>query len=45
MKRRVLAWSGRTPPPGTKINVPNNREEKRSINNGGEGVVSDYFQV
>ncbi|XP_073953008.1 uncharacterized protein [Choristoneura fumiferana] len=28
-----------------KINVPNNREEKRSINNGAEGVVSDYFQV
>ncbi|XP_059053488.1 uncharacterized protein LOC131847837 isoform X2 [Achroia grisella] len=28
-----------------KINVPNNREPKTSINNGPEGIVSDYFQV
>ncbi|KAM3966994.1 uncharacterized protein ACR2FA_011877 [Aphomia sociella] len=28
-----------------KINVPNNRDPKSSINNGPDGVVSDYFQV
>ncbi|XP_026318571.1 transcription factor mef2A isoform X2 [Hyposmocoma kahamanoa] len=28
-----------------KINIPNNRNPKSSINNGGDGTVSDYFQV
>ncbi|XP_026759765.2 uncharacterized protein LOC113518928 isoform X2 [Galleria mellonella] len=28
-----------------KINVPNNRDPKSSINNGPDGIVSDYFQV
>lgn len=28
-----------------RINVPNNRGPKNSINNGGDATVSDYFQV